>query len=95
MWLTLFDQSQEPVAHPYIKVKELFGRVIPELSDDIADEVYPGAKTAAEVREKLVEAVKSQQVHEYDMALNEAMVDALAAVCDTNIPAGLRNRLLL
>lgn len=36
-----------------VDVKEIFNRDLPPLTDDIADQLYPGAKTLAEVRSPL------------------------------------------
>lgn len=36
-----------------VDVKEIFNRDLPPLTDDIADQLYPGAKTLTEVRSQL------------------------------------------
>ena len=60
-------------------------RVLPEITDDFADQVRPGL-TAEALRHELLKAVDAQDAQEYMGARNEALGKALSDCMDVDIP---------
>jgi FKBP-type peptidyl-prolyl cis-trans isomerase (trigger factor) len=60
-------------------------RVLPEITDEFADQVRPGL-TAEALRYELIKAVDAQDAQEYMGARNEALGKALSDCMDVDIP---------
>mmetsp|Transcript_7207 Transcript_7207/g.14783 ORF Transcript_7207/g.14783 Transcript_7207/m.14783 type:complete len:669 (-) Transcript_7207:97-2103(-) len=63
-------------------------RILPELTDEFADQVRPGL-TVETLKEELRKAVDSQDAQEYVPARNEALGKALAEVMEVEVPETL------
>ena len=72
-----------------VKVNELFSREMPELSDDIADDIFAGSKTVEEAKAQILEAQKMSREVEEAMLKDQALLDALAAACSCEIPESM------
>ncbi len=72
-----------------VKVNELFSREMPELSDDIADDIFAGSKTIEEAKAQILEAQKMSREVEEAMLKDQALLDALAAACSCEIPESM------
>lgn len=72
-----------------VKVNELFMNEVPEATDDIASKIFPDAKTVEEAKEKILEAQKENTKAMLEQVTNEALVDALAAICDAPLPESI------
>jgi FKBP-type peptidyl-prolyl cis-trans isomerase (trigger factor) len=67
----------------------VFENTVPDPTDDIASQIYPDATSIAEAKEKILEAQKENTKAMLEQATNEALVDALAAICDAPLPASI------
>ena len=72
-----------------VDLREVFENTVPDPTDDIASQIYPDATSIAEAKEKILEAQKENTKAMLEQATNEALVDALAAICDAPLPASI------
>jgi len=72
-----------------VSVKELFGREYPAESEELAEKIFPGATSIADAKAKILEGIKAKNERELEAAVNEALVDELAAMCDVQLPRSL------
>ena len=86
-WPQAFIRGVE--ANFTITLKELFQNDVPEPTDEIASQIYPDASTIDEAKAKILESQKAQTAEYLEQATNEALVDALAAVCDAPLPPSI------
>ena len=86
-WPQAFIRGVE--ANFTITLKELFQNDVPEPTDEIASQIYPDASTIDEAKAKILESQKAQTAAYLEQATNEALVDALAAICDAPLPPSI------
>ena len=86
-WPQAFIRGVE--ANFTITLKELFQNDVPEPTDEIASQIYPDASTIDEAKAKILESQKAQTAEYLEQATNEALVDALAAICDAPLPPSI------
>ena len=86
-WPQAFIRGVE--ANFTIALKELFQNDVPEPTDEIASQIYPDAATIDEAKAKILESQKAQTAAYLEQATNEALVDALAAICDAPLPPSI------
>tara|TARA_B110000483_G_scaffold126026_1_gene151418 strand:+ start:615 stop:2015 length:1401 start_codon:yes stop_codon:yes gene_type:complete len=86
-WPQAFIRGVE--ANFTITLKELFQNDVPEPNDEIASQIYPDAATIDEAKAKILESQKAQTAAYLEQATNEALVDALAAICDAPLPPSI------
>jgi trigger factor len=86
-WPQAFIRGVE--ANFTITLKELFQNDVPEPTDEIASQIYPDAATIDEAKAKILESQKAQTAAYLEQATNEALVDALAAICDAPLPPSI------
>lgn len=86
-WPQAFIRGVE--ANFTIALKELFQNDVPEPTDEIASQIYPDASTIDEAKAKILELQKAQTAAYLEQATNEALVDALAAICDAPLPPSI------
>lgn len=86
-WPQAFIRGVE--ANFTIALKELFQNDVPEPTDEIASQIYPDASTIDEAKAKILESQKAQTAEYLEQATNEALVDALAAICDAPLPPSI------
>ena len=86
-WPQAFIRGVE--ANFTIALKELFQNDVPEPTDEIASQIYPDASTIDEAKAKILESQKAQTAAYLEQATNEALVDALAAICDAPLPPSI------
>jgi len=72
-----------------VSVKELFGREYPAETEELAEKIFPGATSIADAKAKILEGIKAKNERELEAAVNEALVDKLAAMCDVQLPRSL------
>ena len=72
-----------------VKVLELFENEVPEPTDDIAGKIYPEANTVEEAKAKLLEVQQANTKATLEQLTNEALVDALAEICDAPLPESI------
>ena len=83
-----------------VSVTEVFENDVPEATDDIAAKIFPEATSVegalkkddddiADAKEKMFEAQRQNTAALLEQATNEALVDALAAICDAPLPASI------
>ena len=65
-----------------ITLRELFQNDVPAPTDDIASKIYPDASTIDDAKAKILESQKATTAAMLEQTTNEALVDALAAICD-------------
>lgn len=72
-----------------VSVTEVFENDVPEATDDIAAKIFPEATSVEDAKEKMFEAQRQNTAALLEQATNEALVDALAAICDAPLPASI------
>ncbi|CAN6471973.1 unnamed protein product [Victoria cruziana] len=72
-----------------VDCKELFYRDLPQLDDEIADKLVPGCNTLNQVREFLLEACEKAEQEAREQATDNALLDELTKIVDTDIPQSL------
>ena len=72
-----------------ITLRELFQNDVPAPTDDIASKIYPDASTIDNAKAKILESQKATTAAMLEQTTNEALVDALAAICDAPLPASI------
>ncbi|GAQ78231.1 trigger factor type chaperone family protein [Klebsormidium nitens] len=72
-----------------VDVKEIFNRDLPPLTDETADQLYPGAKTLAEAREGFLAAAQEAARLKKKFKTQQAVTDALGQVVYADVPNSL------
>lgn len=72
-----------------VEVREVFENDVPEPTDDIAGDIFPDAKTIDEAKEKLLEVQQEKTKSILEQMTNEALLDAIAEICDAPLPESI------
>ena len=72
-----------------VTIKELFDNEVPEASDDIADKIFPEASSVEDAKAKLLQMQKENTAAMLERITDEALVDALADICDAPLPPSI------
>uniref|UniRef100_A0A7S0SNE3 peptidylprolyl isomerase n=1 Tax=Mantoniella antarctica TaxID=81844 RepID=A0A7S0SNE3_9CHLO len=72
-----------------VKVSELFQNEVPQATDAMASKIFPEATTVAEAKAMIVESQRENTKALLEQVTNEALVDALAAICDAPLPESI------
>ena len=72
-----------------VKLTELFDNEVPEATDDIASRIFPDATTIEEAKSKILEMQRENTKAMLEQITNEALVDALADICEAPLPESI------
>lgn len=72
-----------------VTIKELFDNEVPEPTDDIAEKIFPEAKSIEDAKAKLLEMQQENTKAMLERITDEALVDALADICQAPLPASI------
>jgi FKBP-type peptidyl-prolyl cis-trans isomerase (trigger factor) len=67
----------------------LFDNEVPEPTDDIAEKIFPEAKSIEDAKAKLLEMQQENTKAMLERITDEALVDALADICQAPLPASI------
>ena len=72
-----------------VKLTELFDNEVPEATDDVASQIFPDATTIEEAKSKILEMQRENTKAMLEQITNEALVDALADICEAPLPESI------
>jgi trigger factor len=72
-----------------VTIRELFDNEVPEPTDDIASKIYPDAATIEDARARLLTMQKENTKAVLERLVDEALVDALADICEAPLPRSI------
>jgi FKBP-type peptidyl-prolyl cis-trans isomerase (trigger factor) len=72
-----------------VTIRELFDNEVPDATDDIAEKIFPEATSVEDAKAKILQMQKENTAAMLERITDEALVDALADICDAPLPGSI------